>query len=271
MTADDRSFHQRVVVITGASLGIGAELARQLAPERPRLVLAARDAGRLEEVAADCRATGAEVLVVPADVSVPEDCRSLVDRTVAAFGGIDALVLNAGIGMWSPVAEVEDLSIYERIMRVNYLGSAWTASYALPHLLRSRGRIVVVSSLTGKTGVPTRSGYAASKHALHGFFDSLRIELRGTGVTVTMVCPGFVATGIRSRNLDARGVPAGRSHIREDAAMPVERCVRILLGAMRRREREVIYTARARIGQWVRLFAPGLVDALAARVISRGR
>jgi NAD(P)-dependent dehydrogenase (short-subunit alcohol dehydrogenase family) len=267
----DASFTGRVVVITGASLGIGAELARQLAPERPRLVLAARDVGKLDAVAAECRALGAEVVVVPTDVGLEEDCRALAERAVAAFGGIDCLVLNAGIGMWARVDAVRDLTVYERIMRVNYLGSVWCASYALPALRRARGRLVVVSSLTGKTGVPTRSGYAASKHALHGFFDSLRIELRGTGVSVTMVCPGFVATGIRERNLDASGRPAGHSHVDEQAAMPVEACVAIMLRAMRGRKREVVYTARARFGQWLKLLAPGMVDAMAARVIARGR
>jgi short-subunit dehydrogenase len=267
----DRSFAGKVVVITGASLGIGAELARQLAPERPRLVLAARDRDRLDAVAAGCRALGAEVLVVPTDVGIEAECAALMQAAVGTFGAIDSLVLNAGIGMWATVDEVRDLSVYERIMRVNYLGSVWCASHALPALRRSRGRLVVVSSLTGKTGVPTRSGYAASKHALHGFFDSLRIELRGSGVTVTLVCPGFVSTGIRARNLDASGRPAGRSHVDEGAAMTVEACVAIMRRAMRERKREVIYTARARFGQWLKLLAPGMVDAMAARVIARGR
>lgn len=268
---NDGSFTGKVVVITGASLGIGAELARQLAAERPRLVLAARDAGRLEEVAASCRDRGAEAVIVPTDVSVEGECRALVDRALDAFGAIDCVVLNAGIGMWATVEELRDLSVYERIMRVNYLGSVWCASHALPALRRTQGRLVVVSSLTGKTGVPTRSGYAASKHALHGFFDSLRIELRGTGVSVTLVCPGIVSTGIRARNLDASGRPAGHSHVDEAAAMPVERCVAIMLRAIRGRKREVVYTARARFGQWLKLLAPGMVDDIAARVIARGR
>lgn len=262
----------QVIVITGASLGLGAELARQLAPQRPRLVLAARDAGKLAEVAAACRAAGAEALVVATDVGVEGECDRLIARTIEAFGRVDTLVLNAGLGMWARVADVTDRSVYERIMRVNYLGSVWLASAALPALRATRGRIVVMSSVTGKVGVPTRSGYAASKHALHGFFDSLRVEEMdaASGVTVTVVCPGFVSTGIRERNLGVDGVPVGRSHVREDDVMTTEACVRLMLPAIERRERELLYTARARVGQWIRLLAPGVVDRMASRAIRRG-
>ena len=173
------------IVVTGASSGIGRALCLALAPQRPRLVMAARDASRLEEVAAECRAAGAEVLVVPTDVTSPDECRRMVEHTVAAFGALDVLVNNAGASMMARFDEIEDIGLYERLMRVNYLGSVYPTYYALPHLKKSRGQIVVMSSLAGLTGVPTRTGYAASKHAVFGFFDSLRIELRGTGVSVT--------------------------------------------------------------------------------------
>ena len=156
-------------------------------------MLAARDAARLEEVAAECRARGAEALVVPTDVESEDACRNLIDRTVERFGGIDVLVANAGRTMWARLDEMQDLSLYEELMRTNYFGAVYPTFHALPHLKKSRGRIVVVSSVAGLTGVPERTGYSATKHALFGFFESLRIELQDTGVTVTMVAPDFVA------------------------------------------------------------------------------
>ncbi|MEE9466417.1 MAG: SDR family oxidoreductase, partial [Candidatus Neomarinimicrobiota bacterium] len=191
------NFKSKSVIITGASSGIGAELARQLAAQGARLALAARRTELLEQVADDCVQLGGEAVAIPTDVTVRENCAALVDRTVDVFGGIDMLVNNAGISMHVLFAEIDDLDIFERVMQVNYLGAVACTHYALPHLLAAQGRIVVVSSLTGKTGVPTRTGYSASKHALHGFFDGLRAELAGCGVSVTIACPGFVDTGIR--------------------------------------------------------------------------
>src|SRR5262249_3270465 len=136
----------------------------------------------------------ARAIAVPTDVGDKAECQRLVDRTVAEFGRLDTLVNNAGIGMWARFEELQDLDVLEQIMRINYLGSAYCTYYALPHLRKTRGRIVGVSSLAGKTGVPTRTGYAASKHAMSGFFDCLRIELMDSGVTVSMICPGFVST-----------------------------------------------------------------------------
>lgn len=168
-------FRDNVVVITGASDGIGREMALQLAGQGAWLALAARDAQKLEAVAAECRARGGRALAVPTDVGDQAQCRALVDRTLAEFGRVDTLVNNAGVSMWARFDQVTELAPFETMMRVNYLGSVYCTHAALPHLKRTRGRIVGVSSLTGRAGVPTRSGYAASKHAMAGFFDSLRI------------------------------------------------------------------------------------------------
>ena len=155
--------------------------------------------------------------MVPTDVACEAQCRTLVERAVAHFGGVDVLVNNAGPQHVGALRRAHDLSVYERIMRVNYLGCVWLTHAALPHLKRSRGQIVVVGSLLGFTGVPTRTGYAASKHAVIGFFDSLRIELIGTGVDVTMVAPDFVVTEIHRRSVG----PDGRA-ARRDADAGVE-------------------------------------------------
>ena len=261
-----------VAIITGASKGIGAELARQLAAKGAKLVLASRNEAELEAVAADCRKLGAGgVITVKCDVAVESDCRTLVTGALLAFGRIDILVNNAGISMWARFEEIADLAVLDRIMRVNYLGAAFCTAFALPHLRETSGRIVGISSLAGRTGVPTRTGYSASKHAMTGFFDSLRIELAGSGVSVTMIYPGFVATGIRENATGPDGKPILVSPVREKDVMRVEDCVRRIVRAIEGREREVVMTARGKIGLWLKLLAPSLVDRIAKRAIEKGR
>ncbi len=261
----------KVVLVTGASQGIGRALCLELAPQRPRLVLAARDAAALEEVASECRGLGAETLVVATDVTDVEACRLLIARTVGAFGGLDVLVNNAGVGMVARLDEVTDLSIYEHLMRVNYLGSVYPTSFALPHLEKSGGQIVAVSSLAGLTGVPGRSGYAATKHAQIGFFDSLRLELREKGVDVTVIAPYFVQSEIRRRALAGDGQPLPASPVRESEVMTAEECARRIVKAMQRRQRLLVMTLKGRLGRWLKLAAPALVDRLAERSVRRGR
>jgi short-subunit dehydrogenase len=259
-----------VVIITGASKGIGAELARQLAAKGAKLVLAARSEKELEAVAEDCRKAGAAVVTVKADVSVERDCQAIVAGAVIAFGRVDTLVNNAGVSMWARFEDIEDVSVLERIMRVNYMGAVYCTRHALPYLRESRGRLVGISSLAGRTGVPTRTGYAASKHAMTGFFDSLRIELAGSGVTVTMVYPGFVSTGIRENATGPDGKPIMVSPVREGEVMTVEDCARRIVRGIERREREVVMTARGKMALWLKLLAPGLVDRIARRAIEQG-
>jgi short-subunit dehydrogenase len=260
-----------VVAITGASRGIGAELARQLAAKGARLVLAARNEKELEAVGADCRAAGASVVCVRADVANERDCQAIVAGAVLAFGRLDTFVNNAGVSMWARFEDIEDMSILERIMHVNYMGAVYCTRHALPHLRESRGRLVGVASLAGMVGVPTRTGYSASKHAMRGFFDSLRIELDGSGVTVTMIYPGFVATGIRENATGPDGKPIEVSPVKEGEVMGVEECARRMVKAIERREREVVMTARGKIGLWLKLLAPALIDRIAKRAIERGR
>jgi len=162
-------FRENVVVITGGSAGIGRELAYQLAAQGAWLVLAAREANLLEETALEARSRGARAVAVPTDVAIETQCQALIDRAVAEYGRIDTLINNAGISMYARFDELGTVEPLERVMRINYFGSIYCTHYALPHLKRSRGRIVAVSSLAGKTGVPMRSAYAASKHAMAGF------------------------------------------------------------------------------------------------------
>jgi NAD(P)-dependent dehydrogenase (short-subunit alcohol dehydrogenase family) len=261
----------KTIVVTGASSGIGRALCLALADQRARLVLSGRDEARLEQAAEACRARGAEALAVRADVTVPAQCQLLVARAGERFGGIDVLVNNAGIGMLALFAEVRDLSVFEAVMRVNYLGAVYTTWHALPELKRSRGQIVAVASLAGLNGVPYRTGYAASKHAMIGFFDSLRIELRGTGVSVTVVAPDFVLSEIQKRAFGPDGKPLGRSPLQEHKIMTAEACAAQVVRAMEKRQRLWLGSPRGRLGRWLRLVAPGLIDRIALKAAEEGK
>ncbi|MEX1994017.1 MAG: SDR family oxidoreductase [Steroidobacteraceae bacterium] len=263
------TFDGKVVVLTGASEGIGRALALALARQRARLVLSARNAARLASLADECRGLGASALIVPADAGKREDCEALADAALANFGAIDMLVLNAGSTMWSRLDELADVDLLERLMRVNYLGAAWLTRRALPALIASRGRIVAVSSIAGLAGVPTRTGYAASKHAMFGFFDSLRIELADRGVSVTVIAPDFVRSEIHRRAIGPDGKPLGASPMVEARIMSADECACVIVAAALARRRLVITSVRGRAMRWLKLLAPGLVDALAARAIRK--
>jgi len=258
----------QVIIITGASDGIGAEMARQLASQfgpQVSLVLAARNTSKLQAVAQQCSTWGSLTLVVPTDVTVQAQCQSLVDAALSQYGQLDALINNAGVSAQALFADVkaEDLGWYEDLMRINLWGSMWCTHAALPHLKHSRGRLVAVSSLAGLVGVPGRTAYSATKFAMTGFFEALRSELRGNGVSVTTAYPGVVATQIRYRGLNAQGIAAGSSGLKEDDAMGVEECARLILQAMQTREREVVMTNKGKIGRFLKLLAPGWVEKMA--------
>jgi len=153
------------------------------------------------------------------------------------------------------------------LMRLNYLGSVYPTLHALPHLKRSRGRIVAVSSMAGLIGVPERTAYAASKHAVTGLFDSLRIELAGSGVSVTLIHPDFVVSEIHRRALGPDGRPLGDNPMAGSRIMTAERCAELMVGAIARRDRALITSARGRLGRWLRLVAPGAIDRMAASAI----
>jgi len=166
--------------------------------------------------------------------------------------------------------ELSDIHAVEKITRINYFGSVYCTWYALPYLKRSHGRIVGVSSITGKNGVPTRTLYAATKHAMAGFFDSLRIELRDEGVSVTMIYPGFVATDIAERALGPDGQPLGTRPVQKKKVMQVDDCARRIIEAAAGRVREVVMTKHAKLGMILKVISPERVDRIAERTIERG-
>jgi NAD(P)-dependent dehydrogenase (short-subunit alcohol dehydrogenase family) len=170
------AFAQKVIAITGASDGIGAELARQLAAPGAGLALAARNLGKLDLVSRQCTDKGAKTVALRCDVSIEADCKAFIEGTVKALGGLDVLVNNAGVSGHAKFEEVSDFAWYEQMMRVNYFGSLWCTRYALPHLKARRGQLVAVSSLAGKTGIPGRTAYSPTKAAQALFFEALRLS-----------------------------------------------------------------------------------------------
>lgn len=257
----------RRIILTGASEGIGRALALALAAQGARVALAARDAARLEEVARECRARGGETLVVPTDITNEVDCGWLVEQTLQSFAGIDIVIHNAGITMWSRFDELTDLSIFERMLEVNYLAPVRLTALTLPHLKQSKGLIVGVASLAGLTGVPERSGYAASKHALIGFLDSLRIELRGSDVDVSVIAPDFVVSEIHKRAIGPDGEPLKDSPMVQDKIMTADECAALIVRAIGKRQRLAILSTRGKLGRWLKLIAPSLIDRIAERAI----
>ena len=269
-----KHFQGKTYAITGASRGIGRALAIALAERGSNVVLGARDQAALQSTQSDCetaaimsvdrsRPSGeqARSIAVPLDVTHPESCEAFINAGVNTFGQLDCLVNNAGISLIANYEDITDLTTFEAVMRVNFLGAVYCSHFALPHLKNSQGLLVGISSLCGKIGVPTRSGYVASKHAMQGFFDTLRIELAGSGVDVLVVSPGYVATEIRSRALDGQGKVLGTSNRDETkGTMSVEACTNQILQGMAARKREVVMTTKGKFIPWMKVLAPGLLD-----------
>lgn len=259
--------HQ-VIIITGASSGIGKALSYALAPQSPKLVLVARDHTRLREVADSCERLGATTLVVPTDVADPQACAEMIGQTISTFSGIDVLVNNAGMSMWSTVEDVKDVSRFKQIIDVNFLGSVYCTKFALPFLKQTQGRIVAISSVASLTGVPSHAAYCASKYAMNGFFESLRIELAGTGVSVTIVAPDFVQSEIHTRSLGADGKPLGRLLQDHGSFLSAEVCADMIVKAMAQRKRLVVTSMRGKLGRWVKLCFPQVIDWMAKRGVA---
>lgn len=257
----DHDFKDRVAIVTGASSGIGRALALRLAKEGARLALAARDAERLGALAEECRSLGTRAVPVPTDVGDESQCQRMVGQTHAEFGRIDLLVNNAGIGVGAKFEELSDLALFRRVVDVDFYGTVYCTYYALPHLKKAQGRIVNVSSLGGRLAIPYNTSYVAGKHALMGFSDSLRMELADSGVSVTAVCPYWVATEFHERFMNKEGRPTGQRGraLYTKRTMTADRCAEIVLDAARRRNREVLMFPGG-IGLWMKLIAPSLVD-----------
>ncbi len=233
------SLRDKIVLITGGSSGIGQATALRLARHGARLAVAARNAAALADVVKGIRDTGSDGLAVATDVTDSEQVRHAVEETVARFGGLDVLICSAGLSMRA-YFENSNLAAMERVMRVNFFGALYATHFALPYVRQRRGSLVAISSLTGRRGVPSYAVYGASKFAVQGLYDALRIELRRLGVHVGVVSPGFVDTPLRQHVLGPNGQPWTEPPPPPFRVFPVERCVDRIIGLLKRRRRQAM-------------------------------
>lgn len=249
----------QVALITGASSGIGAALTRQFAAQGVHTVVVARRSQRLHALA---RELGPTCVPVIGDVSDPDTSRDAVETALRLHGRLDHVIANAGISMNARFADADPV-VFERLMAVNFFGTVHLLRAALPALHASAGTFTIVSSVAGKRGLPTRSGYAASKFALQGLFESVRSELDESGVHLGMVCPGYTETDIRTVALGPDGKPRGETGVTSGSVMSADTAARHILTAVRTRRRELVLTPGGRLLVSLNKWAPGLVDRLA--------
>jgi len=265
MAADgDRSLAGRSVVVTGAAGGIGSAVARRFARAGARLALLDLDGAGAEALAAELGDAGREALARACDVTSPSDARAAVDAVCARWGGVDVLVANAGITHLSPI-RATSVDVLRRVMDVNFYGAVHCTQAALESLVSRRGRIVVLSSVAGFAPLATRSGYAASKHALHGLFESLRVELRPTGVSVTLVCPFFVRTAIGDHALGGDGGPPRVARTQTGRAMEPDRLADQIYRATLARRRLLLGSGGARLARVLSRLSPALYENVMRR------
>lgn len=250
----------KVVVITGASSGIGRALAKEFASKGARLSLGARRTELLEELQSEL--TTAEILICKTDVGQEDDCRKLIEDTVRHYGQIDVLINNAGISMRALFEDV-DLKVIRQLMDVNFYGTVCCTKYALPYLLKTKGSLVGVISIAGYVGLPGRTGYSASKFAIRGFLDTIRIENLKKGLHVLVAAPGFTTSEVRKVALTNDGTQQGETPRNEDKMMSAEECARHIVNAVEKRKRELILTfVEGKLTVFLGKFFPSLLDKL---------
>lgn len=250
-------FRDKTVIVTGASSGIGLALAREFAALGANVVLAARSIDKIDSEAT--LLPGA--LAVRCDVSKEEDCKELIERCVEHFGGVDVLVNNAGISMRALFDDL-DLSVMHRLMDTNFWGTVYCTKYALPYIQRSQGSIVGVSSVAGFHGLPARTGYSASKYAMQGFLDTIRVENLRKGVHVMVVAPGFTESNVRVAALTADGSAQGVTPRKEEKMMSAQRAAQLIARGVWRRKGRMLMDFDGKATVWLKLLAPRLLDKL---------
>ncbi len=258
----------KVVVITGASSGIGEAMAKVYGEMGAKLVLGARSEDKLKELCEQLHARGTEAVYRATDVVSEEDCKALVEAGVEAFGGIDVLICNAGISMRAIFDDV-DLKVLHRLMDVNFWGTVNCTKYALPYLQASHGSLVGISSVAGLHGLPGRTGYSASKFAMTGFLETVRIENLKKGLHVMVACPGFTASNVRFSALVADGSQQGSTPREEGKMMTGEQVARIVAKGIARRKRLCLMEIEGRATHFVKKFAPAFLDRMFYLVMSR--
>lgn len=253
-------FKGKTVIITGASSGIGKACAEEFASKGANLVLGARQYETLCKITGDLEIRfNVRALAVQCDVAKENECENLIKQAQFTFNRIDVLINNAGISMRALFKDL-DLVVLRNLMDVNFWGAVYCTKYALPELLKNRGSVVGVSSVAGYRGLPGRTGYSASKFALNGFLEALRVENLKTGLHVMIAAPGFTASNIRHVALVKDGTAQGETSMNEEKMMTAERVAVILADGVIRRKRTLIMTGQGKIAVWMNKLFPAWVD-----------
>jgi short-subunit dehydrogenase len=259
----------KIVVITGASSGIGKALATEFAKQGANLVLGARQYVTLCEITQGIENQyKVQAVAVQCDVTLEEDCAALIKQAILTFGKIDILVNNAGISMRALFKDA-DLKVLKALMDVNFWGTVYCTKYALPEITKSKGSIVGVSSIAGYKGLPGRTGYSASKFAMNGFLDALRIENLKTGVHVMIACPGFTSSNIRNTALDQNGTQQGESTLEENKMMTSEEVATLIVNGVVNRERTLVMTGQGKLTVFLSKFLPAFLDKQVFNVFAK--
>ncbi len=250
-------FRNKRIWITGASSGIGEALARAFAEHGAHLVLSARNEQELNRVAAACGQSGAaSVVVQPLDLAQHDLIPGVVEKVLKQVGKVDILLNNGGISQRSPAKDTS-LEVDKRLMNINFFGTVALTKALLPHMLTHQlGHIVTITSLVGKFGSPLRSSYAASKHALHGFFDSLRAELADTPVQITLICPGFIRTNVSINALTGDGSKQNKMDEATGSGMEPEVLAQKILRAIAQGKEEACFGGKEVLGVYLKRFFP---------------
>lgn len=252
---------RKVSIITGASSGIGRALALKYAKEGYAVALAARSKDKLDVLVSEIKQQNGLAIAIQCDVAKEEDCINLINETVANFNRIDVLVNNAGISMRSVFGETK-MAVIEQLMQVNFMGCVYCTRHALEHIIKSKGSVIGISSIAGYRGLPGRTGYSASKFALRGFLQSLRLENRGHRIHVMEASPGYTQSNIRKEALVNDGSKQGETPLDENKIMPAETVAEIIYKAMVKRKDEVILTTQGKLLVWLARRVPKFVDYL---------
>lgn len=261
------SINNKVVWVTGASSGIGEALVRVLAEKGTKLILSARKVEVLEKVKASLPETAQEnTKILPLDLAQSDTLNDKATEALAFFGGIDVLINSGGISQRAMALDTL-IEVDKRIMEVNYFGTIILTKAVLPSMIKNGfGHIVAISSLVGKIGSPFRSGYAASKHALHGFFDSLRAELYKKNIFVTLVTPGFVKTNVSINALTENGKALNQMDEGQEKGMTAEQCARKIIKGVEKEENELLMGGKEIMAVYIKRFFPGLMARIVRKV-----
>jgi dehydrogenase/reductase SDR family protein 7B len=261
-----KKLQNKVIWITGASSGIGKELAIQLSANNNQLILSARNKEALSELKSECEVKGVQAFILPLDLADSAHFDLIAKEAAAAFGKIDVLINNGGISQRSFAAETP-LSVDRTIMEVNFFGTVALTKAVIPYMLAQKsGQLAVISSLSGKFGWPERSAYAASKHALQGFFETLGIELKSANIGVTIISPGRVNTPISMSALTKDGTAHGKYDKGQQNGVPVVKCASKIINALEKGKRELIIAKEERIVYWLHSLSKKLFYSLASKV-----